>query len=129
MAEKFKDLQIDGAFISELLLVPNKRMRLSLIRAPANEEPRQVSVVSDLEFNDVQSCQCGFKANPWLEIKSHAMSSRSAFLKEYLQNREGISSSGYSHFQIICDEGEINIIARDCTLVMVEEISHRGASE
>lgn len=130
MAEKFEDVQIDGAFIRELILVPSDNVRVSLLRAPNNKSERQVSIMSDLQFHEVQSCHCSFIANPWLEITSHATLLRSEFLRTHLRNQRGEASGAEaSHFQIICDEGEINIIARRFTILVVEEIPHRGPSE
>jgi hypothetical protein len=130
MVEKFEDVQIDGAFIRELVLVPSSHVRISLLRAPQADSESQVSVLSDLHFQDVQSCNCGFNANPWLEIKSHATLLKSESLKMHLPDQRGDASGPeICHFQIICDEGEINILARRFTVRVVEEIPHRGTSE
>ena len=130
MVENFENVQIDGAFIRELVLVPSSSVRMSLLRAPRAEGESQVSVLSDLQFEEVQSCHCSFNANPWLEIRSHAALLQSEPLKMHLPDQQGgPSRPEISHFQIICDEGEINIVARGFTIRVVEEIPHRGPSE
>jgi len=130
MIENFEDVQIDGAFIRELVLTTSKNLRMSLLRAPHEESERQVSVLSELQFHEIQSVHCNFDANPWLEIKSHATMSQSEYRKRYLADERGrASGADVRHFQMICDEGEINILAPRFTIVVVEEIPHRGPSE
>jgi hypothetical protein len=130
MPDNFEDAQIDGAFIRDLALVPSNNVRMSLIRAPKDESERQVSVLSELQFHEIQSFHCNFDANPWLEIESHATVSQSEYLSRYLGNQQGGASvPEMRHFQIICDEGEMNILAPRFTLLVVEEIPHRGPSE
>ena len=130
MIEDFEDAQIDGAFIRDLTLVPSCNVRMSLIRAPKDESERQVSVLSEVQFHEAQSFHCNFEANPWLEIESHATVSQSEYLDRYLANqRGGASGSEMRHFQITCDEGEINILAERFTIQVLEEIPHRGPSD
>jgi len=127
MRDNFEDAQIDGAFIRDLTLVPSNNVRIGLIRAPKDESERQVSVLSELQFHEIHSFHCNFDANPWLEIKSHATMSQSEYLNRYQHG--GAFGPEVRHFQIICDEGEINILAPRFSVRVVEEIPHRGPSE
>jgi hypothetical protein len=129
MPENFEDIQIDGAFVRELVLTTSNNLRMSLLRAPHEKSEKQFSVLSELQFHEIQSVHCNFDAHPWLEIKSHATVPQSDYRKRYLANQHGASGADVRHFQIICDEGEINILAPRFTIVVVEEIPHRGASE
>ena len=62
MFEKFEDVEIDGAFIREITLVPSKTVRMILLRAPQTEDEEQVTRVSDLKFYEVRSCHANFHA-------------------------------------------------------------------
>ena len=130
MVERFDDAPIDGAFIRELAFVPSKTVRMNILRAPKDASERQVSILRDLEFHDVQHFHCNFDANPWLEIMSHATLLRSDLLTQYqVPQQEAGTSPELRHFQIACDEGTLDISARRCTTSVIEEIPHHGASE
>lgn len=130
MTEDFEHAHIDGAFVRELALLPSNNVRMSLLRAPLEENGRQVSTLSELQFHEIQGFHCNFDANPWLEIKSHAIVSHSEYLKRYLEgSHESTPAAELHHFKIICDEGEISVLARRFTFVVVEEIPHHGLSK
>src|SRR6266436_7109322 len=130
MIEAFEDAQIDGAFIRELALIPSNNVRMSLLRAPDDGSERQVSVLSELQFHEVRSFHCNFDANPWLEIESHTSLAQSEYLNRYIAKQGGGASDlEVRHFQIVCDEGEIDILSSRFTVRVVEEIPHRGPSE
>jgi hypothetical protein len=130
MVERFDDARIDGGFIRELAFVPSKTVRLNILRSPKDAAERQVSILRDLLFHEVQECHCNFDAKPWLEITSHATLLRSDLLTHYQATRgQTRTTPEVLHFQITCDEGRIDIIARGFTTSVVEEIPHHGSSE
>ena len=136
MSQKFEDIKVDGAFIREITLVPSKSIRMTLLRAPQSESEEQVTVLSELQFHEVRSCRANFQAEPWLEIKSHDSPAESHYLAHYLaRERETAdaevsqSSSTWRVLRIICDEGEIAVIAETFTISVLEEMPHLGPSE
>jgi len=67
--QNFDDVQIDGAFVRELVMTTSKNLRMSLLRAPQKSE-RQVSILSELQFHEIQSVHFNFNAElclRWLE--------------------------------------------------------------
>jgi hypothetical protein len=123
-------LRLMGAFISKLEFAPSKAVRINMLRAPTEASERQVTILRDLQFHDVRQFHCDFNAEPWLEITSHATLERSDFLRQYRATQEESETiPEMFHFQITCDEGIIDIIARRFTCSIIEEIPHHGVSE
>jgi hypothetical protein len=136
MSQKFEDIKISGSFIREITLVPSKKVRMILLRAPQHESEKQVSVVSDLEFHQVRGFRANFQAQPWLEITSCDSPTQSDYLKEYFARErdkptgEDSGSTGRPHhFRIKCEEGDLEIIAETFTISVIDEIPHVGSSE
>ncbi len=136
MSAKFEDIKIDRSFIREITLIPSKTVRMSILRAPQRNSEKQVSVLSDLKFDQVRRFRSNLNAEPWLEIISHHSSTQSDYLKQYFAGRQeepqGESrqtSPDVSHFQIKCEEGEMDIIAEGFTCLVIEEIPHIGSAE
>jgi len=128
MIEKFDDAAINGAFIRKLVFSPTTTVHINILRAPAHASERQVSMISDLRFHEVQRFQCNFDANPWLEIISHTSLPSSDWLTQSQANGNEATPK-VNHFQITCDEGTIDIVARHFTISVMEEIPHHGLSE
>lgn len=134
MADDFNELKIDGAVIREIVFVPSRSVRMSVLRAPETESERQVTTQHSLDFQGIHCCTFKFDANPWLEIESHYTLSSSDYLEQRLQFLSSkVQSSDTQpeifHFQIILDEGQIDILAERFTSSVEEEMPHLGPSE
>ena len=130
MPESFTHLDIDGSFIHTLRFVPSKTVDIRLLHAPKNETARQVTLQYDLHFQGVYGLRSHLDAQPWLEIKAHHVLLQSEYLKEITTQRSGRrseSTSELSHFQFICDEGAIDIIAEYFTSHITDEIPFVGS--
>jgi hypothetical protein len=130
MLENFADLDIDGSFIRTLKFVPSQTVDMSLLHAPQNKSEKQVSLQYDLHFHGVQGLRSNLDAQPWLEIKSHDLLLHSEYLKTITEQRNKRSSESRSelrHFQLICDEGAIDIIAEYFTSSITDEIPVVGS--
>ena len=130
MSENFAGLDINGSFVREMRLGP-KMVRLTLLRAPRNESEAQVTRQYDLQFDGVLGFRSNLDADPWLEIRSHDLLSHSEYLTEVSGHTSRTASSINSplhHFQIVFDEGEINIIADHFKSSITDEIPHAGPS-
>lgn len=130
MLENFADLDIDGSFVREMRFVPSKTVRMSLLRAPQTESETQVTRQYDLQFHGVYGFRSNLDAQPWLETKSHDLLSQSDYLREVSEQINATSphiQSELRHFKIICDEGEIDVIAERFTSSITDEIAHAGS--
>jgi hypothetical protein len=136
MSERFEDVEIDGAFIREIALVPSKTLRMILLRAPQTENEEQVTRVSDLKFYEVRYCHANFHAEPWLEIKSHDSLGESEYREQHLAprlknvgSRTDPASQTSRVFRIICEEGEIAVIAKSFEIALIETMPYFGPAE
>ena len=123
--KNFDELEIDRAFISELTIVPSKKIRMTLLRGP-REENAQVGREYDLQFSRVHDVTLNLQARPWLEIVSHNLLSESKYLTSYFEihpEAEGRITKS-RHFQVICDEGQIDVIAEEFSISLVNEIPY-----
>jgi ClpX C4-type zinc finger protein len=130
MPENFIDLDIDGSFIRAMRFVPSKSVDMSLLHAPRNKTEKQVTLQYDLHFHGAYGLRSNLNAQPWLEIESHDLVLHSEYLKEITEKRSGTSpesTSELSHFQLICDEGTIDIIAEYFTSSITDEIPVVGS--
>lgn len=130
MSENFAGLDINGSFVREMRLGP-KMVRLTLLRAPQSESETQVTRQYHLQFDGVLGFRSNLDAHPWLEIRSHDLISHSEYLREVSGHTSRTASSINSqlhHFQIVFDEGEINIIADHVKSSITDEIPHAGSS-
>jgi hypothetical protein len=136
MCKDFEGIQIDGSFVRELIFALFKTVRMSLIRAPGSEREEQLSVLSSLQFDQVHRFRANFDAAPWLEITAHHALSSSDYLEQYQNLAQAqekthgdLISKDLRHFQIVCEEGEIDIIAERFTFLVLEKIPHVGQSD
>lgn len=135
MVEGFVDLKIDGSYIRELILVPSQRVRMSLLRGPQSKNERQVALEYNLQFDKLQGFRINLQAKPWLETKSHNLLLDSDYLishasVEGTEKTKAISGRGEHkvyHFQINCNEGNIDIIAENFTVSFIDEIPYFGS--
>ena len=130
MSENFAGLDINGSFVREMRLGP-KMVRMTLLRAPQSENETQVTRQYNLQFDGVLGFRSNLDAHPWLEIRSHDLLSHSEYLREVSGHTSRTASSINSqlhHFQIVFDEGEINIIADHFKSSITDAIPHAGSS-
>jgi len=77
-----------------------------------------------LEFHGLDFFRCNIDANPWLEIKSHRCLVNSEFL-----DRQGKQANRKCHFQLIFDEGTLDLIASSFSCAFLEEIPFARKSQ
>lgn len=131
MSRTFESVGIDGAFIKEFTLVASEEVRLILLRAPQDDNAEQVTIRSELKFHNVRACHVSFRAQPWLEIKSHDMLTLSEYEglralqeKGNVELRGGPASENFQVFRIVCDEGEIAVLAENFGFELIEKMPH-----
>lgn len=130
MVKDFSSLRIDGAFIGELTVVPTKKLRLSLFRGPLSKSERQMAEEFDLQFNKVEGFRFDLDAKPWLEIVSHKVLAKSDYITSYLadigkEGRKPKANRGkLYHFQIVCQEGQLEVLAEQFSISLVNEIPY-----
>src|ERR1044072_4406049 len=113
MKEDFSQLAIDGSIISELKVVPSRKIVMTLLRGPQSEAERSVQTEYDLQFNGVEHFKIAVEAEPWLQVISHNLFSESEYLKGYLENsRPSSGGEKLFHFEIGCGQGRIDIVAK-----------------
>jgi hypothetical protein len=136
MVRNFVDLEIDRSFISEVALLPSKAVRMRLFRSPQDESEKQVTQEQSLQFSKVKCCRLSLEAKPWLEVKAHQLVLDSDYLRSCLaettQQRNARSeheNSPLHHFRMVCEEGEIDIIAEAFAFSVIDEIPFIPSSQ
>jgi hypothetical protein len=129
MSTIFDKLEIDGSFISELSVVPSKELRMHLFQGPRTNSGKEVVEEHDVLFTRLHGYSFNIKAEPWLEILSHTISSESNYLTDYLTRKTDrkvrksqSENNAILHFQIVCDEGSIDILAEGVSLSLTNAI-------
>jgi hypothetical protein len=125
---EFKDLKLAGSFIREIRFIPSRTLHIEVRTAPQGSEKR-VSILYELVFDQVRRLRCGLDAEPWLEIRSQSILESSGYLernrtRELREIKETFdeTKADVRHFQLILEEGEIDIIAEEFTASVLEEI-------
>jgi hypothetical protein len=125
METDFAELNIDGAVISEFKVVPSKKLVMTLLRGPEKQNERTVQTEHDLQFNAVKDFKIALQSEPWLQVVSHAVFSDSEYLRDFITAvpRDSLTER-LAHFEIICVQGRFDIIARDVTFSLFNEIPY-----
>ena len=125
METDFAQLNIDGAVIGEFRVVPSMKLVMTLIRGPEKQNDRLVQTEHDLQFNMVKDFRIDLRSEPWLQIVSHAVYMESEYLRDFITALPGDSHrEKLAHFEIVCGQGRFDIIARDSTLSLFNEIPY-----
>ena len=132
--EDFRDLQIDGSVIRAVSFIPARSLEFSVLRAPQSDTEKQITIQYALRFEQIRSCRFSFRADPWAEIKSHAVVTASEYLADYEKSQNSRSKlwardAKLTHFQLVFDEGQIDIIAEEFRSTIEEEMPHVGRFE
>ncbi len=135
MSIDFKDLKLQGSFIREFKFVPSRSLRIELRTVP-EKGGKQISVLYELVFDQVRWFRSSLEAEPWLEIKSHNVVLPSDYLQRHTPHQSKEMNepaaeirAGLSHFQLILEEGQIDIVAEHFTASAIEEIQVIGRDE
>jgi len=111
---------------------------MNLVGPAPGPEERQVVQEKILQFGGLKRFRLRLDAQPWLEVKTHEVLPDSEYLKNYIDEVAQDSSlnhetaSSVHHFKIVCDEGEIDIIAETVVISLIDEIpfiAHAGVPE
>jgi hypothetical protein len=125
METDFAQLNIDGAVISEFRVVPSMKLVMTLLRGPEKQNERLVQTEHDLQFNAVKDFRIDLRSEPWLQVVSHAVFRDSEYLRDFVTAAPPESSSEkLAHFEIICVQGRFDIIARNVTFSLFNEIPY-----
>lgn len=122
MEVDFAQLEIDGAVITELRIVPSMKLVMSLLQKTQKPDQRTVQTEYDLQFNGVSDFKIVLESEPWLQVVSHAVFSKSDYLSEHVVSE--IDRAKLKHFEIICGKGKLQILARAVTFSEFNEIPY-----
>jgi hypothetical protein len=130
MENNFSQLNIDGAIIRELRLVPSQKLVMTLLLGPQKQDKRAIQVEYDLQFNFVKDFRIDLQSEPWLQLVSHAVSRESQYLRDFNTTASMDSlKENLAHYEIICAQGRLDIIARDFVFSQFNEIPYVETSE
>jgi hypothetical protein len=125
METDFAQLNIDGAVISEFRVVPSMKLVMTLLRGPQKQNERIVQTEHDLQFNVVKDFRIALRGEPWLQIVSHNVFWESEYLRDFVTAAAPDSDKEkLAHFEIICVQGRFDIIARNVTFSLFNEIPY-----
>lgn len=121
----FAQLNIDGAVISEFRVVPSQKLTMTLLLGPQQQHERLVQTEHDLQFNFVKDFRIDLRSQPWLQVVSHAVYRESEYLRDFITAvPTDALSEKLAHFEIICVQGRFDIISRDVTFCLFNEIPY-----
>jgi len=122
----FKQIPIEGSFVKEFSIVLRKTARFVLLHAPEEGEP-QLTREYELRFVEVSDAVLSLRATPWLRIISHhALADPDPLRSSRKKNGEKHKAV---HYKIVCEEGEIEIVAGGYDLLLVCEMPHVSGSD
>jgi hypothetical protein len=130
-AEDFNNLPIDNSYIIEIFIHTHKVLVLDVIGGPFDlpaSVTGKVCRIYRLEFGQLRNFRLGVHADPWLDIISHTCPAESDFLDSY-RKKAGLNEELVFHFQIVCSEGTIDIIAAEFSSSLKEEMPHVGREQ
>ena len=131
MHVEFQNLRIDGAAIREILFVPTQTVQISMLVLPEAGSENQVVTQCRLRFDKVHAAKFSFEAEPWLTLVSHHQLTASDFLSAYERSESRLAKIWQEdavlyHFQIILENGEIDIIGEQFSNEVEREIPYLG---
>ena len=131
MSDEFDNLPIDGSAIREMILVPAQSLQISILKVPEVTSENQVTTQYLLRFDKIRSVRSRFEVAPWVEIKSHRQLLSSQYLKDYKESESSSADfwqpdASFSHFHLVLDRGELDVIAEQFSSTVEAEIPHLG---
>jgi hypothetical protein len=123
----FNKLDLQGAEVRQVRISPGKHLALELMLIPkADAERREVRIVEVL-FEALHRYDIRIHGAPWLEVISCREIKNSEFLDTFsprsqVEGLRPVSKEELTHFEIVFDEGSINILAENWTLRTVESL-------
>lgn len=129
MLERFKELELKGAYVRDVMLSLNRKLLLNLMVPPSNsDESHKLTKSYDVQFNKIADFEINVSAAPWLEVLSHDALARSSLIDRVEArgkkgHRHGSPPHGpLYHFKIVFDEGSLEVVAETCTISLIEEL-------
>ncbi|MFN2510560.1 MAG: hypothetical protein ABR568_03845 [Pyrinomonadaceae bacterium] len=121
---EFDNLPFHRSFIRRISLKPNDALTCEIIAGPfesASSLTGEVCRTYEVDFQRLGAFKFNVDANPWLEIISNRCLTSSEFLDGHNKNGR-LSEEPVFHYQLILDEGTVDILAAGFSHSVLEEI-------
>lgn len=126
--KEFEKLDIDGAYITEIMIESFTKLTLTLLKEPPVLRKDAVVERYDVQFYRLFDCRLSLHTEEHPLITSHKCYEESDFLQEFADRIERSSASRRGirpyHFQFHCREGTIDILAEHFNIALTQKIQH-----
>lgn len=110
--KEFEQLDIDGLLLLKMMIVPQRKLVLTVFGARTTDEPVREY---DIQFNKMHVIDIDVRSFGDNKITSHSVVPKSELLNNYLSDKVNRARQQSSvkpiHFQISFEGGEINVLA------------------
>jgi hypothetical protein len=112
-------MDLNNCFVKHIHLRVGKSCALSLLHGPVSRNGQDVTEELDIEFSQLIAVIADLRMEPWLEILDHELLEQSTYLQE--KDFKEAEKLDPFHFRFRCDEGELDIIARQFSFISRQE--------
>ena len=125
VVREFEEIQIDGAGITGLDVVPLKRIYLTLFTFSETLDDRSDGREFNIQFNKIVDFSLDMRES-WCKVISHSAFSESELLSTFRERpikfARRVNEDKLHHFQLILDHGQLDVIAESFSSMLVWEV-------
>ncbi len=125
VVREFEEIQIDGAGITGLDVVPLKRIYLTLFTFAETLDDRSGGREFNIQFNKIVDFSLDMKES-WCRVISHGAFSGSELLSVFkarpVNFARRVDRDKLRHFQLILDHGQLDVIAESFSCMLVWDV-------
>jgi ClpX C4-type zinc finger len=116
--DDFLKMELKNCAVKRVNLFVGKTCSLSLLHGPISLDDQDVIEELGIEFRELIAVITELRMEPWLEVLNHELLGQSSYLqgKDFREN----GKPDPFHFRFRCDEGTLDIIARQFSFVSRE---------
>ena len=112
-------MDLNNCFVKHIHLRVGKSCALSLLHGPVSRNGQDVTEELEIEFSQLIAVIADLRMEPWLEILDHELLEQSTYLQE--KDFKEAEKLDPFHFWFRCDEGTLDIIARQFSFISRQE--------
>jgi hypothetical protein len=113
------DLNLNNCFVKHFHLRPGKTCALCLLHGPVSRNGQDVTEELEIEFGELIAVIADLRMEPWLEVLGHELLEQSTYLQA--KDFEEAGKPNPFHIRFRCDEGTLDIIARQFSFISRQE--------
>lgn len=125
VVREFEEIQIDGAGLTGLDVVPLKKIYLTIFTFAETLDDKSAGREFNIQFNKIVDFSLDMEES-WCRVISHSAFSESELLSAFkarpVKFPQRVDRDKLHHFQLILDHGQIDVIAESFSCMLVWEV-------